>query len=1316
MGDSTLFSGDLEVAKIDQRCPDEIRDSLSRAIEMPEGFTDVYFLKTSAKTILAVGLLWLAQLSNAVALPLVIGPHKDVTVEKGAEGVTSITVSGHSPHFWSAPVPAIYDPDTQSVLAFEYFAPSGFDALSVRMRQADGSMRLAGSAEVPLAETWQPFSIVLSDPGELAEEMRFHFSLDGKIGSVLQLRKLEVRAPNAEELASETEREALLSKRKADGDAYLQYLRDWYPNEISSVEVGAEKVTVKGHASRALTLTELGPEQPSHSAVGGDAAAIDLMGDFELSFTRFASESDHDRALSRWRLDLPNGTPASLARWPDNVDKEVSRDLPNATAATQKGLGGMPNIGRDDHEIFELGIGHATVNFVLDALLSDTEKKGLKPYEFEGSSYYFNPRFLEGKEETVSHLNEQEIVVTCILLVSNRAGSGMAHPEAERRGVYSMPNLATPEGAKYYRAAIQFLMERFSQPGTRIANWVIHNEVDQAGTWTNMGAQPLARYLESYMRSARIVYHTARMFDPHARVFISLTHHWTKPGLGAGVYMVREMLDLFAEMAAAEGDFEWGVAYHPYPQNLRDPDAWDDPDPTMDFDTPYITPKNLEVLPAYLAQSRFLYRGEDQRAILFSEQGFNTPTLSEEDQKRQVAGLIYTFRKLREMPTVEAYHLHRYQDMPDREGGLRLGIIDENGNRKLGWNAYAALGTEDEAEFAKIADAILPESGDVTAVKQSDQPNIVLILADDLGWSDTTPYQGAGENFYETPSIAALAKRGMLFDNAYAASPLCSPTRASILTGQYPGRIRLTTPACHVPQVVLDPGLSTKASPSTPVIEAGTRTRFPNFYQTFPELLKQDGYETAFVGKWHLGRAPYFPDQQGFDRVIGGREHPGPPGGFFAPWPIDTIPESPEGSHIDDVITTESIKWMEAQVETGEPFFLNLWYYSVHAPFQAKPELIEKYREKAKTLSQDAPRRNPVMAAMIETMDENIGRIVDTLDRLGVADNTLLVFTSDNGGNEYNYAAGELATNNHPLANGKGNILDGGQRVPFIASWPGQIAAGSTNEGLVSSVDLFPTFLDAAGLSSAPAQPVDGISLLPTFLGEEPIDSDRAIFCHFPHSPPATGTRAGTSVRRGPYKLTRYFADGPEQKNRFVLIDTSNDPGESNNLAKEKPQLTSQLDRAIGQNLRETESIIPIPNPAYKPSVLGWEAGKTTQLQRGDTGLVVIAPDTDPQLRTSDFSRATGSLSLIVEMEQEAPSDAVLYWSTKENSGIGKDRMLPLTETPEGWRVDFDIGDDRLSQLRFDPAKRKGATLIRSIRLIEWKEPGEGKTVRLWDF
>jgi len=229
---------------------------------------------------------------------------------------------------------------------------------------------------------------------------------------------------------------------------------------------------------------------------------------------------------------------------------------------------------------------------------------------------------------------------------------------------------------------------------------------------------------------------------------------------------------------------------------------------------------------------------------------------------------------------------------------------------------------------------------------------------------------------------------------------LCSPTRASILTGQYPARLRLTTPACHLPQEVLDPRVPDRASPHHHVVMPETRTRLPNDYVTFAEVLKTAGYRTALLGKWHLGREPYLPESQGFDVVVGGRHHPGPPGGYFAPWPCETLPQSPDGTHIDDAITSEAIKFLENNRDNA--FLLNLWFYCVHAPFEAKQPLIEKYRAKAK--ADPANRQtNPVMGAMIETLDENVGRVLDVLKRLGLSENTLVIFTSDNGGNMYNF-------------------------------------------------------------------------------------------------------------------------------------------------------------------------------------------------------------------------------------------------------------------------------------------------------------------------
>lgn len=639
---------------------------------------------------------WSAPEPSDKGTPLRLGPHRDVTISSLEGGVYKIDITGNSPHFWShkvAPPPA-----ERRMLAFEYFSTSGINSFSVRFRNADGEMVLVGSKALPLAETWQPFALELSAlPGEA---QHFHFSLKQKPGGDLRLRQLRLREPVAAELAARQQLQQRKQAREADGEAFRRYLQANYESEIDAVLVGEKVVTITGRAAAGGSLVELPIHVASHQASTLPPQVIDRAGNFSIELPRVDASTGRDRALSRWRLDNPEGGIDSLAKWPTRVaEGVVGSDLPELVADSQKGIGGVPSIHSEAHPLFELGVDHATVNFVLDSLLHVSNRPGLTPWQFEGRKYFLNEKFLADREATIRALRSKNIVVTCILLVGNREASAMKHPEAEARGIYAMPDLATEKGAHYYRAVISFITAHFSKPGRRISNWVIHNEIDQHGVWTNMGEQPMIRYLECYARSARIVYHSARLHDPHARVFISLTHHWTKPSIGTGSFVVRDLIDQWSAIASAEGEFGWGVAYHPYPQNLRDPDTWDDKDVSYDFDTPYITPKNIEVLPAYLGS---------ERPILLSEQGFNSPTLSEVDQKRQAAGLIYVFRKIRQLPSIEAYHLHRYQDMPDNEGGLRLGIMDENGNRKIGWQVYRDLGTDAEAGHAASLEGILP--------------------------------------------------------------------------------------------------------------------------------------------------------------------------------------------------------------------------------------------------------------------------------------------------------------------------------------------------------------------------------------------------------------------------------------------------------------------------------------------------------------------------------------------------------------------------------------------------------------------------------
>lgn len=459
------------------------------------------------------------------------------------------------------------------------------------------------------------------------------------------------------------------------------------------------------------------------------------------------------------------------------------------------------------------------------------------------------------------------------------------------------------------------------------------------------------------------------------------------------------------------------------------------------------------------------------------------------------------------------------------------------------------------------------------------QPNLVFILADDLGWSDTSLY---GSKFYETPNLERLAKRGMMFSNAYSASPLCSPTRASLLTGLYPGRIGVTAPVCHKPEELME-ALLLQTPPSTAkAIQQISATRLSTKYFTLSKALKQAGYATGHFGKWHLGLEPYSALQQGFDVDLPHYPGPGPAGSYLAPWKFPNF-SGPAGEHIEDRMTEEAIKFITENKD--HPFYVNYWAFSVHEPWDAKPALIEKYSKKA---DPNSPQRNPVYAAMIQSLDENIGRLLDTLDKLGLTDNTVIVFFSDNGGVFWTGRSGIVRpdmkdipiTSNAPLRGGKATLYEGGTREPLVVSWPGHVQPGSHSDAFYSSVDFYPTMLDMLGIKPQPGQKFDGVSQLPTLLGKTaPRDT---LFCFFPHYIKLTETVPGTWVRRGDWKLIRLHFDNEDQSDRFELYNLHEDISETNNLAAKHPDKVKELDALIEQHLKETNALVPKPNPNYQ--------------------------------------------------------------------------------------------------------------------------------------
>jgi arylsulfatase A-like enzyme len=483
-----------------------------------------------------------------------------------------------------------------------------------------------------------------------------------------------------------------------------------------------------------------------------------------------------------------------------------------------------------------------------------------------------------------------------------------------------------------------------------------------------------------------------------------------------------------------------------------------------------------------------------------------------------------------------------------------------------------------------FAAAVLGALGALTpfAHAQARKPNIISILIDDMGWMDTETY---GSQYYETPNITRLAQRGMLFTDAYAPCPLCSPTRGSIMTGKYPARLKMTTASGGQPTDLAEPTVKETGPASRRLTVPDSRTQLPLEEFTLAEALKQQGYHTGFIGKWHLGQEPFWPDKQGFDVAIASGHYPGPPN-YFSPYGITTLPDGPEGEYITDRLTNEAVNYISQQKDN--PFLLCLWHYGVHSPWNAKPEKIEKY--KAKT-DPRGKQHNPVVAGIIESIDESVGRLLDHLDALGLSENTIITFTSDNGQLENvpkgkgeirkntPLQAGDHVSSNFPLRAGKASIYEGGTRVPLIVAWPGHVQPASRSSVPVSLVDLYPTFIEAGGAATQEGQIVDGVTLRPV-LEASGTYAREAVFCHFPHYNNIPNAPS-SYVRRGDWKLIRFYEGDSE------LYNLKDDISESNNQFNAQPELVKELGTLLDKFLADTGALLPKPNPNF-----GKEGGK----------------------------------------------------------------------------------------------------------------------------
>lgn len=459
------------------------------------------------------------------------------------------------------------------------------------------------------------------------------------------------------------------------------------------------------------------------------------------------------------------------------------------------------------------------------------------------------------------------------------------------------------------------------------------------------------------------------------------------------------------------------------------------------------------------------------------------------------------------------------------------------------------------------------------------QTNIVFFVVDDLGQRDLGCY---GSSFYETPNLDRMATEGALFPNAYAACPVCSPTRASIMTGQYPQRTGITD--------YIGAAQPAKWKRNTLHLPAPYTEHLALESVTLAESLKGQGYATFLAGKWHLGGEGFMPEDQGFDINMGGLPSGAPNGGkkYFSPYGNPKLPDGPDGEHLPDRLASEASKFIEANHD--KPFFVYLPFYSVHTPLMARPDLVQKYEQKRSHLEQkdvfgeEPPRKvrltqdHAVYAGMVDAMDQAVGKVVAKLDELNLAEDTLVIMTSDNGGLSTSEGS---PTSNLPLRAGKGWLYEGGTRTSLIMRWRGVISPGVVNESRVMSPDYFPTILDAAGLPLEPDHHKDGVSHLASLKSGKPT-ANRPLFWHYPHYGNQGGA-PGAAVLDGDWKLIEWF-----ESNTVELFNLATDPSETKNQATAERQRVARLQQMLHDWQKDVGAVLTSVNPDYDASKPNW--------------------------------------------------------------------------------------------------------------------------------
>jgi hypothetical protein len=665
------------------------------------------------------------KLAPPLPLQLTAAGIHDAELSTPAPKIWEIRTTGTAPFIFTAPLAAPAEPERNGVLSFEYVCVSGLDGFAVGFGPPWDESRRIRTAGLAPSEGWITFALDLGRHTNawLPDGKTLRLDLGPAAGRVLQIRNAQLRP------STERERQ-LAGRREAQRDTEVQldrelhtYLKRDFPCHVARVAVRSNAVEITGSRGPnpgALFLVESPLWQPVR-AQNTFERAVELPASgthFTLAVDRYVpvGQARYDRLFSRWGVARQTASGFELLSHLRYADEIPARwDLPDEQPRGKKGLGGF-GVGRAPlSDLDDLGISSVTVNVCLNQFIRAQPSAGTLSHEFDGRIYPMNRHAVESLDKTLQAAAARNLIVLAIILVnkadgwdSPELGRVFQHPDCDPAGIYSMANVTSAEGIEHYAAVLDFLAQRYSQPAKpfgRIHHWIIHNEVDAGWEWTNCGEKPPLLFLDQYHKSMRTVYCVARKYNPHAQVLISLTHYWNWT-CDTHFYHSRQLLEDLIRFSQAEGDFDWAIAQHPYPQSLFEPKSWLDKQVDNTFDTPLITFKNIEVLDAWVRQPRTFYLGRQQRDIHLSEQGPNSRDYSAQALAEQAAGMAYAWKKIAPLASIRGFQYHNWVDNR-AEGGLRIGLrrfpddAEDPLGRKPVWAVFAAAGTpKEDAAFA----------------------------------------------------------------------------------------------------------------------------------------------------------------------------------------------------------------------------------------------------------------------------------------------------------------------------------------------------------------------------------------------------------------------------------------------------------------------------------------------------------------------------------------------------------------------------------------------------------------------------------------